>query len=138
MLKTTVFSERIFPTTYNSINCAFYKMKKRVAHRIQNPRLKAISFNTFRHWGGTMLLHQTRNLLLVQKILGHKQIQNTMKYVQLISFQEDEYDVSAATTIEEDEQLLKAGFEYVTERNGIKLYRRPKIFSKLLMNKNVG
>jgi len=51
---------------------------------------------------------------------------------------EDEYDVSA-TTIEEDQQLLKAGFEYVTERNGIKLYRRPKIFSKLMtINKNVG
>ena len=48
------------------------------------------------------------------------------------------YDATAATNIEEDQELLKVGFEYVTERNGIKLYRRPKIFSKFVMNKNVG
>jgi len=29
-------------------------------------------------------------------------------------------------------QGLKAGFEYVTERNGIKLYRRSKIFAKYM------
>ena len=124
-------SERIFPTTYGAMHSAYCRMKRRIAHMTQNPRLKAISFNSFRHWGGTMLFHHTRNLLLVQKILGHKRITSTMKYVQLINFQEEEYDVSAATTVEEDQELLKAGFEYITERNGIKLYRRPKIFSKL-------
>ena len=87
---------------------------------------------TFRHWGATMLYHQTRNLLLVKKILGHRQISSTMKYTQLIPLKEDEYDVSGATTIEEDKQLLKVGFEYVTGRNGIKLYRRPKVFAKYM------
>ena len=57
-----------------------------------------------------------------------------MKYTQLIPLKEDEYDVTAATTIEEDRELLKTGFEYVTERNGIKLYRRPKIFAKYMNN----
>jgi len=28
--------------------------------------------------------------------------------------------------------VVKAGFEYVTERNDIKLYRRPKIFAKYM------
>jgi len=37
-----------------------------------------------------------------------------------------------ATSIEEDQELLQAGFEFVTERNGIKLYRRPKIFAKYM------
>jgi len=50
----------------------------------------------------------------------------------LIPLKEDEYDVSGATTIEADKQLLKVGFEYVTERNGIKLYRRPKVFAKYM------
>jgi len=57
-----------------------------------------------------------------------------MKYTQLIPLKEDEYDVTASTSIEEDQELLKVGFEYITERNGIKLYRRPKIFAKY-MNK---
>jgi hypothetical protein len=55
-----------------------------------------------------------------------------MKYTQLIPLKEGEYDVAAATSIEEDQELLKAGLEYVTERNGIKLYCRPKIFAKYM------
>jgi integrase len=126
-------NERIFPTTYAVMNKIFWGMKKRVANVTQNPRLKAISFNTFRHWGATITYHYTGgNLLLVQKILGHKRITSTMKYTQLVCLKEDEYDIGAATTIEEDQQLLKAGFEYVTERNSIKLYRRPKIFAKYM------
>jgi hypothetical protein len=34
--------------------------------------------------------------------------------------------VKASRTLEEDEELLKAGFEYVTERDGTKIYRRRK------------
>jgi len=34
--------------------------------------------------------------------------------------------VRTAKTLKEDEELLKAGFEYVTERNGIKIYRKRK------------
>ena len=126
--------ERIFPTTYTVMNKIFWRMKNRVANITNNPRLKAITFTTFRHWGATMIYHQTRNLLLVQKILGHKRITSTMKYTQLIPLKEDEYDVTAATSIDEDQELLKAGFEYVTERNGIKLYRRPKVFAKYMDN----
>jgi len=34
--------------------------------------------------------------------------------------------VKTAATLEEDEELIKAGFEYVTERDGIKIYRKRK------------
>jgi integrase len=108
-------------------------MKQFYEEEVPEHACKAISFNTFRHWGATMTYHYTGgNLLLVQKILGHKRITSTMKYTQLVCLKEDEYDIGAATTIEEDQQLLKTGFEYVTERNGIKLYRRPKMFAKYM------
>ena len=123
--------ERIFPTTDKSMYQSFIRTKKRTAHILQNPRIKAISFVTFRHWGATMIYHQTRKLLLVKEILRHKSILSTMKYTRLVCFKEDDYDVATATTLEEDQQLLKVGFEYVTERNGIKLYRKPKTFAKL-------
>jgi len=32
--------------------------------------------------------------------------------------------VRTAKTLKEDEELLKVGFEYVTELNGIKIYRK--------------
>jgi hypothetical protein len=78
-----------------------------------------------------MLYHQTRNILLVKKLLGHKKIQNTMKYTQLIQFKDDEYEVTTASTPEEAKELGKAGFEKYDEFNGIHLYRKPKRFISL-------
>lgn len=95
---------------------------------MQNHRLLEITFTTFRHWGATMTYHYTKNILLVKKLLGHKNIQNTMKYTQLVHFENDEFEVAAATNIEEAKQLLAVGFNYITEKNDIMLFRRPKRF----------
>jgi hypothetical protein len=40
--------------------------------------------------------------------------------------EEDEYHTAIAKTLKEDDELLKAGFKYVTEREGIKIYRKRK------------
>jgi hypothetical protein len=80
-----------------------------------------------------MIYHQTRNILLVKKLLGHKKIENTMKYTQLIQFKDSEYEVTSATTVEKAKAVLAAGFEYVTEKDGIMLFRKPKRFVSLDM-----
>jgi len=49
-----------------------------------------------------------------------------MIYTHLINFENKEFIVKTASTLKEDEELIKAGFEYVTERNGIKIYRKRK------------
>jgi hypothetical protein len=36
------------------------------------------------------------------------------------------YHVKTAKTIKEDEELIEAGFEYVTEKDGAKIYRKRK------------
>lgn len=51
-----------------------------------------------------------------------------MKYTQLVQFEDDQFDVATATTVEEAEELLAVGFDYVTEKNGIMLFRRTKRF----------
>jgi hypothetical protein len=61
-------------------------------------------------------------------MLGHKNIQNTMKYTQLVSFKDDDYEVSTATTEEEIKALGKAGFVKYDEHNAIHFYRKPKRF----------
>jgi len=121
-------SEHIFPVKYRSIAACFMNVRRRAAHTLQNPRLRKISLTTFRHWGATMTYHYTRDILLVQKLLGHKHIQNTMKYTQLVQFEGDEFDVATATTVEEAKELLATGFDYITEKNDIMLFRRPKRF----------
>jgi hypothetical protein len=78
-----------------------------------------------------MLAHYTNgNLLTVKKMLGHKRIENTMKYVSMINFKDEEFEVATATTIEEAKALLSSGYDYVTEKHAIMLFRRPKRFSK--------
>jgi hypothetical protein len=95
-----------------------------------NPRINAISFNTFRHWGATMTFYYTKNLILVQKILGHKSIKNIVKYTQLVHFKDDEFDMATATTVEEVKELAATGFDYFTTINSIQIFRKPKMFQK--------
>lgn len=121
--------ERILPTNYSSIYTCFDRVRKRAARTLQNPRLLKISFKSFRHWGGSMLAHYTNgNVLTVKKLLRHKRVENTMKYISMVHFKNDEFEVTTATTVEEAKQVLSAGFEYITEKDGIMLFRKPKRF----------
>ncbi len=125
-------AERIFPATYSTMYSCYDRVRKRVAELQKNPRLLQIELRSFRHWGGTMLAYYTNgNVLIVKKLLGHKRVENTMKYIGMIHFKNDEFEVTSTTTVEEDKQAMSAGFQYVTERNGIKLWQRPKRLSSL-------
>jgi hypothetical protein len=76
-----------------------------------------------------MIAHYTNgNVLTVKKLLRHKRIENTMKYISMIHFKDDEFEVTTATTIEEAKQILGSGFDYVTQKDGIMLFRKPKRF----------
>lgn len=94
--------------------------------RVQKPRLRRITFHTLRHWFISMEYRKTKSLVHVQERLGHKSITSTIIYTYLISFEGDEYHTATARTLKEDEDLLKTGFEYVTERDGVKIYRKRK------------
>jgi len=73
-----------------------------------------------------MEYHKTKDILHVMRILGHKNIKNTLVYTQLMDFQDDDYVSRVAKTIEEACQLVEAGFEYVCEMDDVKIFRRRK------------
>jgi hypothetical protein len=73
-----------------------------------------------------MEYHRTKDILHVKERLGHRSITSTLIYTHLVSFEGDEYHTATSKSLKEDEELLKAGFEYVTEREGIKIYRKRK------------
>ncbi len=89
-------------------------------------RLEHISFHTLRHFKATMEFQRTHNILHVMQMLGHKNINNTMIYTHLVTFDSDDYNVSTAKTVDEARELVKARFEYVTEIDGHKLFRKRK------------
>jgi integrase len=102
--------------------------RARVAEITKNPRLQRISFHTFRHWKTTMEYHKTKDILHVMRLLGHRNINNTLRYTQLIEVEDDEFITKVAKTVEEACALVEAGYEYVAEfrEEGTKIFRRRK------------
>ncbi len=76
-----------------------------------------------------MEYHKTQNIIHVQRLLGHKSVLNTQLYVNLeqaIFEFNDQYEVKLASTVEEAVKFVEVGFEYVTEMDGKKLFRKRK------------
>lgn len=104
----------------------FYWVRTRTAHKLGNSRLLKIGFRTLRHFKATIEYSRTKDILHVMQVLGHKSIKNTLVYTHLVNFESDEYTVKVATSLEECTKLLEAGFEYVTDFEGKKLFRKRK------------
>jgi integrase len=123
-------AERIF--NYEGVRTSFECARRNVARKLGNPRIKAISFTTFRHWKGTMEYHRTHDILHVKSLLGHKNIQNTMVYINLekavFASRDDEFHVHVAKSTDEACKLIQVGFEYVTGEydDGGKIFRKRK------------
>jgi integrase len=123
-------NERIFPTNYKAMRLCFNAVRNKAAVRLQNPRLRSITFKSFRHWGGSMLAHYTNgNVLTVQKALRHRAIQSTMKYIRLLQFKDNDWEVSTATSVEEIKHLASLGYQKFDEFQGIHIFRKPKKFA---------
>jgi len=120
-------TDRLFVGSVNSMRSNFGSQRKRTANKLKNPRITRISFHTFRHWKATMTYHKTKDILYVKKLLGHKSINSTLLYTQLISFEGDEYDVKVAETKKERIAMLEAGFEWIGKDNdGLTYFRKRK------------
>ncbi len=121
-------SDRVFPQTRKSITSNLCQIRTRIAAKLQNPRLLNISPKTFRHWKATMEYHKTKDILHVMRLRGHGNINNTLKYTQLINTDDDEFASKVAKTVEEACALVESGYEYVTEfpEEGIKIFRKRK------------
>ena len=120
-------NDTIFPTTSDNICASYRRLRNNLAEKLQDPTLKQVRLYDFRHYYASMLYHKTRDLLLVKVKLGHKDLRQTLKYTQLLeAIQDDEYTCKTATNVKESTALIEAGFEYVTEQDGLKLFRKRK------------
>ena len=119
-------TQTVFGVNAELMRRNFAKQRKPLAAKLMNPRIIQITFHTFRHWKATMEYHKTRDILHVKEILGHKSLDNTMKYTQLIGFKEDEYSARVAHDEDEACQLIETGYEYVCDFDKDKLFRKRK------------
>lgn len=120
-------SERIWNTDSKNIYENFRKMRDKISERMGSPNLRRINLKTFRHWKATMEYHRTKDILFVKELLGHKNIQNTLVYTHLVSFEEEDANiVKVASSIEEFTELLESGFEFISDYEGKKVLRKRK------------
>ncbi len=116
----------------NSIKGTFTKARRRLAYKLQNPRLLQIHFHTLRHWKATMEYHRTKDIFHVKEFLRHKKLDNVALYVQidkrLFKDVDDGFTCRIAHNAGEAISLIEAGFEYVTGEysDGGKLFRKRK------------
>ncbi|MCK4433990.1 site-specific integrase, partial [Candidatus Bathyarchaeota archaeon] len=78
-----------------------------------------------------MEYHKTKDILHVKELLRHRRIENTMIYINLekLLFKSEKgegFHVRVAKNIGEACELVKVGFEYVTEYQGGKIFRKRK------------
>jgi integrase len=101
-------------------------MRNALANKLHDPTIKRIRLYDLRHYFATNLYAKTRDILLVKQQMGHKKIETTLIYTQLLNLNDDEWTCKAATNTEQATQLIEAGFEYVTEIDGNKLFKKRK------------
>jgi len=104
----------------------FSTLKKNTATKLQRPELLRINLYSFRHFFGTMTYHKTKDILYTQRQMGHRNIKNTLIYTHLIQFSSEEFISKVAGTVEEACNLVEQGFEYVTEMDNVKIFRKRK------------
>jgi integrase len=118
-------NEIVFPQTTAQYGKNFRHLRKRLAEKLQDPTLKNIRLYDFRHYFCTKKL-QDLPTYNVMRLMGHKRLETTQRYMHYLNMTEPEWKSAESNTLKEDMQLIDAGFEYVTERDGIKLFRKRK------------
>lgn len=124
-------NEKVFGTmSRQTATTCLLRGRKRVAQKVAGPRIGKIHYHLIRHWKGTMEYHKTHDPDHVRRLLGHKSLMSTQIYINmeqaLFSDNNQEFHVKVAENLEEACKLLEVGFDYVTDIDGKKLFRKRK------------
>jgi len=74
-----------------------------------------------------MTYHKTRDIFHTKQQMGHCKIETTLICTQLLQFDKDDnYTCKVDQNVEQATDLIENGFEYVTEMDGLELFRKRK------------
>ena len=102
-------------------------VRSRLADKLKEPSLRTIRLYDFRHYFATMLYHKTKDILYVKQQLGHKRLETTLVYTQILATDEaDAYICKTAKDVAQIAELVERGYEYVTDLDELKIFRKRK------------
>jgi integrase len=119
-------NDKLFQDTAEGYGKHYRAMRNRLANKLHDQTIRSIRLYDLRHYYATTLYAKTRDILLVKQQMGHKKIETTLIYTQLLNLNEDEWTCKTANNIKDATALIEAGFEYITEIDGNKLFRKRK------------
>jgi len=122
----------VFPKLTKKVRQTCFRNRLRKLVRLHdNPRLTKIHYHTFRHCKALREYHKTKSMQHVKRVLGHKSIMTTQRYVDLYEeiysdLKPDNYVCEMASTSKDAKKLIEQGFEYVCQIEGEQLFRKVK------------
>jgi len=120
-------NDKLFKGDSDNYGKHFRLYRNKLAEKLNKPELKNIRLYDFRHYFASRLYAKTRDILLVKQQMGHKKIETTLIYTQLLNLHEDDEWTCKATNSKEDAiKLIENGFQFVNDIDGYKLYRKRK------------
>ncbi|MGA3191311.1 MAG: site-specific integrase [Candidatus Bathyarchaeia archaeon] len=118
--------EHPFPTS-EIMGDIWRRTRKRASQKLCKPELNKIHLQNLRNYSGAQLYYKTQDPIAVMRHLRHKKLETTMHYIRGITTGgEEEYTCKATNNKTEAVQLIEAGYQYVNDIDGYKLYRRRK------------
>ena len=126
--KLAVPNAKVFGTS-RKIKSAWVKYRYRAYAKFNDSELLKIRLYDLRHWFGTTKYLETHDVFFVSYLLGHRRLTNTLIYIHLSKAFENydgNYTCKVGRNIEECTSLIEAGFEYVIDIDGNKLFRKRK------------
>jgi integrase len=120
----------VFPKRTKKVRQSCFRRRlKKLARIHDNPRFTKIHYHTFRHCKALREYHKTNSMQHVKRVLGHRSIMTTQRYVELYEeiyndLKPDNYICEIATSAKDAKKLVEQGFEYVCAIEGEQLFKK--------------
>jgi integrase len=119
-------NDKLFKGDAEDYGKYYRAMRNKLAKDLKDPSIHTIRLYDFRHYFCSKQLNDTKDPYFVMVQMGHKKLETTQKYMHLMNLNDDEWTCKTASTVEEVMQLVEAGFQYVTDMNGLKIFKKRK------------
>jgi len=91
------------------------RLGDKTAKEVTDPTIKTIRLYDLRHYYGTMTYYKTKDILYTKTMMGHKKIETTLLYAQLIGLGEDEWTSAVAKNVNDVCKLVEQGIEWACQ-----------------------
>jgi integrase len=105
--------EKLFKESEEEYCKHYREYRNRLANKLKDQTLKTIRLYDLRHYFATMLFAKCNNILVVKQALGHKCLDTTMIYTQLLENIDPDYECQTTDNTDQAKKLVESGFEYV-------------------------